>query len=418
MNIPISPIPSLPGVYFFKDTQGNILYIGKAKSLHNRVKSYFQKNKSDWKIKYLINSYYKIDFIVTKNETEASLLEAELIHQYKPKFNVLLKNGNPFIYILITKSTIANIMLVRNKKQKGIYIGPFLQKQAARSVYHFIMRRFNLYKCNKKIENGCLDYHIGNCAGSCKTNFDVQSYIFRTKLAIDALQNNHEAFTQKINQQITFFSQKLEFERAQKLQQYLTDLTIIFDTIKTNFNPKKFHTDIFIATCDAPSFSDKAHDIAHELQKLTASPFPIYSLDCFDVSHFQGRQMVGACIRFSYGIPIKHKFRKFNIKTITKQNDYAALAEIVTRRYNNLLLPDLIVIDGGKGQLHTIQKILPKATIVSIAKREERLFCNAYKEGIPLDIKTPLGKLLIALRDYTHHFAISYHRLKKKKEII
>ncbi len=148
---------------------------------------------------------------------------------------------------------------------------------------------------------------------------------------------------------------------------------------------------------------------------MIQSSKPIYVIDCFDISHFQSKQMVGACVRFSHGVPVKNKFRRFKIKTLETQDDYAALQEIVTRRYRNGDMPDLILIDGGKGQLNAIKKILPDATISSLAKREETLFCNAHPEGVLLDVKTPIGKLLIELRDYTHHFAISYHRLKKEK---
>ncbi len=411
----LSHIPTLPGVYFFKDTHGTILYIGKAKSLRDRVRSYFQKYSDDWKVQHLIDEYKKIDFIITKNETEALLLEAELIGQYRPKFNVLLKSGQPFVYILMTNTKIPKLLIVRNKKQKGNYIGPFLQKSVVKSVHNFVIRRFNLNLCNKTIENGCLDYHIGNCAGSCRKNFDSESYLFRTQLAFEALQNNQTEFTKKIKTQVAKHADALEFEKAQKLNNYLQDLEIIFNTIQIKFDPKKFKTDVFVATHDTPNFSQNAFAIAQELQNMIQSSKPIYVIDCFDISHFQSKQMVGACVRFSHGVPVKNKFRRFKIKTLETQDDYAALQEIVTRRYRNGDMPDLILIDGGKGQLNAIKKILPDATISSLAKREETLFCNAHPEGVLLDVKTPIGKLLIELRDYTHHFAISYHRLKKEK---
>ena len=411
----IESVPAVPGVYFFKQADGSVIYIGKAKSLKNRLMSYFQKPVLDWKIDSLLSEYTTIEYIATKNETEALLLEADLISTYKPKYNVLLKSGQPFVYILATEGTPSTLKFVRNKKEKGTYIGPFLQKQAARAVYQFVMRRFNLNMCNKKIENGCLDYHIGNCAGSCKKNFDAQSYALRVQLAVDALRSDHEAFAEKIKLQIDTHVEALEFEKAQQLQLLLADIDIIFTTIKTYFQPKKYATDIFLATTNTPRFFSIADGVAQRLQELTGSQKLIYTIDCFDISHFQGKQIVGSCIRFSHGIPVRNKFRRFQIKSLVEQNDYAALQEIVTRRYAHTQdYPDLIVIDGGKGQKGAVKAVIDMVPVISLAKREETLFTDKHPEGIILDMHDPTGKLLIQLRDYAHHFAISYHRKKRK----
>src|SRR4030095_1012830 len=169
-------IPKLTGVYLFKDASNAIIYIGKAKNLHLRVNSYFKKYTADWKVKQLIDEYADVDYILTPTETESLLLEADLVQKHKPKFNVLLKEGQPFLYILFTHNETPTVELVRNKKQKGTYFGPFLQKTPARKTYHFLMQTFKLNLCNKKIDLGCLDYHIGNCAGSCRPDFDTTDY--------------------------------------------------------------------------------------------------------------------------------------------------------------------------------------------------------------------------------------------------
>jgi len=421
-----SILPKLTGVYFFKNAQHEIIYIGKAKNLYNRVNSYFQKYASDWKIQHLIDEHESVDFILTTNEIESLLLEAQLIQKYKPKFNALLKEGQPFVYILFAQPSpkkghhnLPTVEIVRNRKKKGIYFGPFLQKIAARKTYAFIMNTFQLNICNKKIDNGCLDYHIGNCAGSCKKDFDSADYCFRIQLACDALKNNRDEFIKKIKTHIAAYNAELAFEKSQRLHDYLNNVDLIFSTLNTQFSETKFTDDIFIASTPTPYSENIDNSVNTELQHLLKFPTPIKTIDCFDISHFQSSHLVGSCVRFSDGKPEKHMFRHFKIKTLETQNDYAALQEIVQRRYKDkTYYPDLIVIDGGKGQLSAVKHVLHDAPIVSLAKKEETLFSTQFPEGIRIDVKTKSGKLLIELRDYAHHFAINYHRLRRKKNLL
>ena len=436
-------IPKAAGVYYFKDKDGQVIYVGKAKSLASRVNSYFQKGH-DWKVMALVEEYADIDYILTKNETEALLLEAQMIAENKPKYNVLLVDGQPFLYILFTTNDpFPKIEVVRNKRKKGTYFGPFLQKRQARGVALYLTETFRLWLCNKKIANGCLDFHLGKCAGSCMADFDANDYLFRLNLAMDVLRNNHKESLKKLKEKIKEYSKALAFENARRLSGYVENLDTIFETIRTRFHEKKFENDIFVATTPtkiAPR--DKALEELSEFLELApfASSEPlgesrsthedisrlttfardervhIKTIDCFDISHFQSSYIVGSCVRFSNGIPDKHNFRRFKIKTLETQNDYAALQEIVSRRYRNPEeIPDLVVIDGGKGQLSSVQEILPNATIISLAKREETIYSNMIPEGKKLDIHTKVGQLLIAIRDYAHHFAISYHKLRRKK---
>ena len=410
--------PKLPGIYLFRNKVGQVLYIGKAKSLYQRVNSYFQKYNSDWKVASLLDEYADIEHILTKNEIEALLLEAQLIRDYKPKYNALLKEGQPFLYILFTKEDPSKVKLVRNKKEKGIYFGPFLQKIPVRKAYRFFMKTFQLNLCNKKIIHGCLEYHLGNCAGSCKPDFDLQDYLFRLNLAMDTLKNNNKDFVDKIEKQIAHYNKKLAFEQAKNLHGYLENVDIIFNTIQTHFRESKFATDIFVATTSVSSVPAIENAVQEQLKIFFGLSVPVRRIDCFDISHFQGKQIVGSCIRFTDGKPDKNKFRRFRIKSLTEQNDYAALQEIVTRRYKDPQdLPDLILIDGGKGQLNAVQSVVPQAVCASLAKKEERLYNKKFPDGIQLDLKTDIGKLLIALRDYAHHFAIDYHRLRRKKNL-
>lgn len=408
-------LPTLPGVYLFKNKHDHVIYIGKAKSLKNRVRSYFQKN-SDWKINALMEDYAQLDYIVTHTEMEALLLEAQLIQEHKPKYNILLKTGQPFVYILFSSGDKPKMEMVRNKKKKGTYFGPFLHKIQARKVYKYLLHTFRLNLCNKKIENGCLDYHIGNCPGNCKSDFDNATYLFKLELAKDVLRKNHTSFKKNLKQKIQEYSNELAFEKAKKLNQYLENIEEIFYTIETKYSDKKYADDVFIATSERPYVSPLSKEVSKELQQLLQLPHAVHTIDCFDISHFQSKHIVGSCVRFTDGMPEKHKFRRFKIQTLEQQNDYAALQEIVSRRYKEGNdIPDLIVIDGGKGQLNAIRAILPNAPLISLAKREETIYSPNLKEGIRLDLQTDIGKLLIAIRDYAHHFAISYHRLRRQK---
>jgi len=412
-------IPKTAGIYLFKDKNNTILYIGKAKDIRKRVSSYFAKQKTDWKIAELIKEHTTIDYIATQGEIDALLLEAQMIRDYQPKYNVLLKSGDPFLYMLFTEDVLPTVKLVRIKKEKGKYFGPFLYKQGARRGFDYIMRTFKLKLCNVEIENGCLNFHLGNCAGMCSKNFDIEAYKSRLLLAQQALEGNSSEFLKTVHALIAESNKKLEFETSKQLSEYIHNLETIFAVIKTRFSEKKYDREIAQAVLPFKRTPEALQHGLVELQELLELDTPIRSIDCFDISHFQSIYITGSCIRFTDGRPDKNNFRRFKIKTLTQQNDYAALYEIVRRRYRDPdNLPDLIIIDGGKGQLNAVKHLVGTTPIVSLAKREERLFISSNPEGIVLDMQTSMGQLIIALRDYAHHFAISYHQLLRKKNAL
>jgi len=413
----LSLLPKLPGVYIFKNADGQVIYIGKAKSIKNRVRSYFNKSNTDFKVQALIEEHGSLEYVVTHTEIEAMLLEAQLIHDYKPKFNIAFKVGQPFVYILFTAGKMPQVRFVRNKKLKGKYFGPFLHKIQARKVFEYLVSTFRLSLCNKKIENGCLDYHLGVCAGGCKNNFDKDAYLFRLRLAQDALKNNHKKLLKDLDAQVKKHNKKFEFELSKHLQDYIQNLDVILGTIRAKFREDKFEQEVFSAIAPIKQIYSFSPDIDKKLQLFLQLDKPIKTIDCFDVSHFQSSFLVGSCIRFTNGKPDKNKFRKFKIKTLQEQNDYAALKEIVSRRYKGKDdLPDLILIDGGKGQRNAVLPEVTGVDCISLAKREETVFSRQFSQGIKLDVKTDVGRLLIALRDYAHHFAITYHRKRRSRE--
>jgi len=420
----VASLPLLPGIYIFKDKAGTILYIGKAKSIRKRVASYFAKQYDDWKISALLEEYGNIEYIVTHTEHEALLLEAQLVKAHQPKYNTLLKSGNPFVYLLFTQDP-PTFQLVRNKKIKGTYFGPFIHKNQARKTYEYLERTFRLYRCNKTLENGCLDFHLERCAGSCTTQFDAQGYLDRLQLAQQALEGKRDLFLQTIKDRVQNYSRAREFEKAGQINAYIEHVDAIFTTLAAKFTEKKYAPEIAHATTPSlyknltPEIRLQALD---ELQELLQLPTKPRTIDCFDISHFQSTYLVGSSIRFTDGQPDPKNFRRFFIRSLVEQNDYAALQEIVQRRYAKKHdFPDIMIIDGGKGQLSAVVAIMQAMgvsgpTIISLAKREETLYGPPFPDGLKVAISTPWGQLIIALRDYAHHFAISYHKLLRNKQ--
>jgi excinuclease ABC subunit C len=412
----IKPIlPKLPGVYLFKNSRGEIVYIGKAVNLQERVGTYFANYKTDWKIKALLDEYTTVDYIVTATEHDALILEAQLVQEHQPKFNRLLKEGNPFLYIRYTEKPVPTFSIVRTKKGQGIHLGPFINKIDARKTMHFMLHTFRLYRCNRTMANGCLQYHIGLCAGNCRADFDEFAYRTRAQLALHALCNERDAFllyTKKAMQQAIA---EFKFERAKHLHEYMQHIDVIFATLAKRTSWDAYIAEVTTVTVPLPVSTEDAIQTARALQTYVGGTKPISTIDCFDISHFQSRSMVGSCVRFTHGMPDKKAFRRFAIRSLETQNDYAALQEIIKRRYKAPDdIPDLVLIDGGIGQLHAAQMVLPNTLVAALAKREERLFCNAHPHGIILDPHDTVAKILLSLRDYTHHFAITYHRLKQR----
>jgi len=416
-KVNLGSIVSRPGVYFFKDAANTIIYIGKASCLRKRIASYFSPDLGDdYKIGGILRDSYALNYIVTSTDLEASLLEADLIQRYQPKYNTLLKDGQPFIYILFSDTVLPEVSLVRNKKKRGTYFGPFLHKAQARAAHRYIIKTFKLLLCNKKITQGCLDFHMGICAGICRPDFDEKAYIHRVHLACELLRNDQKAFLTKLHNEIADCAHGLKFEQALQLQHYAHSIESIFSAMQIRYKPERFYDKIMIIAVDKSSLVHETDQQAYIVQQRLKTDNPLHTIDCFDISHFQSNAIVGSCVRFINGKPDTASCRRFKIRTLTQQNDYAALQEVVKRRYKaEADYPDLILIDGGKGQLNAVMPLVAGVPIASLAKREERLFSQAYPEGTVLNLHEVSDKLLIALRDYAHHFAINYHRLRTRK---
>ncbi len=409
-----SHLPHLPGVYIFKNINNDILYVGKAKDIKRRVGAYFRKQMNDWKIDALIKEHASIEHIVTYNELEALLLEAQLIKKYQPKYNVLLKSGNPFVYLLFTDEEPRVLKIVRVKKEKGSYFGPFIHKNDARRCFEYLVKTFKLQRCKGDIPGGCLNYHLNKCAGNCSPGYRQEDYNARLDLAKLFLEGDYSKTISSLESLLQEYNKRYEFEKARNIADYITHINVIFKTLETKFSERKYTPEITEALL--PKFKQSNYIKGfYELKDFLKLPELPHSIDCFDISHFQSTSLVGSCVRFTDGEPDKNKFRRFTIKTMATQNDYAALHEIVSRRYKSGDLPDIIFVDGGKGQRNAVKDLFPHVPCISLAKREERLFSKEYPDGTVLDLHTELGKLLVAMRDYAHHFAVSYHKLKRSR---
>lgn len=408
ININQYSIPKLPGVYIFKDSYNIILYIGKAKNLHNRIMSYNTDKQIDWKLNSLLEQSQSIEWIITESETTAFLLEAELISEQKPLFNKLLTSDNPFIYILFKENKNIPIIEVSRyyTRKSQLIIGPFLSKKEALQLYEYILSFFNLFTCKKKISHGCLNYHIGKCAGSCKDNFNEKEYKKRYNLAIAALKN-HDAFLQLLDNSIEEAKKKFNIIELEKLIQYkiyYSELCYKLDQ-NNSINEDTINTILLNITLEENTVQ-KALIQIKELLNLDVIP---NTIDCIDISHFQGHATTGACVRFINGKYSKES--SYSYKLPYEQNDdYENLILLVKNHYRDNPYPDILLIDGGKGQLHSIEKLKLPIPLMALAKKEETLFIKSNSDGIIITHQEPYGKLLISLRNATHNAAIRLHR--------
>jgi len=401
-------LPEKSGVYIFRNREEQIIYIGKAKSIAKRIASYFN-NPDEFKVSMILQEAVTLETIPVATELEALHLEADLIKKYQPKYNTLLKEGNPFIYLFFSQEKIPTLSIVRTKRKKGTYIGPFLSKKAAHSVFNFLMKTFKLKLCKKKIPHGCLQYHIGICAGYCSPDFDQEFYKLRFELAKYLVSKEAERASIIINDEIKKASKELKFERAKKLLEYKKNFEIFANTVqKLAVMPSK----------KVKQDDSKNLDTLIAMQKRLKLKHVPYVIDCFDISHLQSQAIVGSCIRYVDGSPEPNSFRRFQIKSINQQDDYAALKEIVQRRYktgNNY--PNLIIVDGGKGQINAIKPYIGTAELVGLAKKEETVISSDLSTFVKLDPHRAEDLLILQIRDKTHQFAITYHRKKRSESL-
>lgn len=408
----INKLPLLPGVYLFKDRKGKILYIGKAAKLKLRVKSYFNKPLSDLRLNQMVTKITQIKHILCDSEIEALILESEFICRYKPKYNIEWKDDKNFLYIMITKEEIPRVSEIRPPLlEKAIYLGPFTDAQAVRNTLKNIRRIFPYRSCKNLPQKACLQYYIKRCPAPCTGSISLTDYKKTIKNLVNVLSGKKEKIILEIEKAMKIKAREKKFEEAAELRDRLFDLkkirqTVIFDETKKD--------------------NLEVDESLINLAKVLILPQIPRRIEAYDISNISGHQATGSMIVFESGLPAKKEYKKFKIKKIKGINDCKMMKEILERRFkNNWQIPDLIIIDGGKGQLNSALEAIKKANlkmpinIIGLAKKKEEII---IKKGhnfhiINLPNSSKVLHLLQRIRDEAHRFAIIYHTKLKEKKI-
>lgn len=530
-------LPHQPGIYKYFDKNNTIIYVGKAKNLRKRVSSYFTKTYTGYKTHELVKHIDHIEFTIVNNENDAFLLENSLIKEYQPKYNINLKDGKTYPYIVIKNEPFPRVFLTRHRINDGSeYIGPFTSVGKVRELLEFIKEYIPLRNCKLNLTDRniqekkfkvCLEYHLGNCKGPCEGLQSKEEYEEGLKQIRQMLRGNLAPVMQSYKEEMQYYVDHLQFELAAKVKAKLENLKdyevrsavvsksiidldvfsilrekdtayinylmvqngTVVQTHNIQLEPKleesdaeilalavvelrnKFNShapevvvpidiesedtfkvtipkagdkkklldlsqknvDYFLSDLKRKKMlhleeksSGKTKEVLLQLQKDLHLPGLPIRIECFDNSNFQGSYPVAAMVFFKNGIPDKNEYRRFNIKTVTGINDFASMKEIVGRRYKRLLaenkpLPDLIIIDGGKGQLNAAVEALEevgmkgKATVVGLAKNEEEIFYPGDKESVKLPWDSESLKLIRRVRDEVHRFGITFHRNQRSR---
>jgi len=537
LDIQLKTLPNSPGVYQYYDENGTIIYVGKAKNLKKRVNSYFTKTHDNGKTRVLVKKIKDIKHIVVDTETDALLLENNLIKKYQPRYNVLLKDDKSYPWICIKKERFPRVFQTRRLIKDGSeYFGPYTSVKTVYTLLELIRGLFPLRTCNydlskEKIDSGkykvCLEYHLGNCKGACEGYETEEEYSLSIKAIREILKGNFKDSLVQFKNQMRKLAQEMHFEEAQKIKEKI-EILENYQAKSTIVNPKISNVDVFSIVSDesyayvnflqlsygsiirshtlelkkklqeldkdllelaiteirqrfnskskeiyvpfkvdlgkevkvfVPKLGDKKHILDLSIRNakyyrleqlkqvkitdpdrhvnrimgqmksdLRLSEEPRH-IECFDNSNIQGTNPVAACVVFKNGKPSKKDYRHFNIKTVEGPDDFASMKEVVFRRYKRLLeedlpLPQLIVIDGGKGQLSASLKSLDdlnlrgKIAIIGIAKRLEELYYPNDPIPLYLDKKSETLKIIQQLRNEAHRFGIEHHRNKRSKNAL
>jgi excinuclease ABC subunit C len=399
----IKGLPDTPGVYIFKDSLGNIIYIGKAKSLRKRVQSYFGRFLNS-KTQAMVSNIAGIEYKLCRTESLALILEASLIHKYTPKYNISLRDDKSFPFVKITREDFPVVCITRKRTSDGSrYFGPYTNTGLLREALKIIRKYFPYRSCERMAQEAHMYYKIGLAPRLEQAN--KNEYAKDIKNICLILEGKTEYLIKKLSQRMILKSKEQEFEEAAKIRDQIEALSLMSQ------GPGHY------------SRKEELEDLK-DLLKMKKAPKRI---EAFDISNIYGKQATGSMVSFYMGSPDKSNYRKFRIKTVEKIDDYKMLAEVVSRRYSGTLtqelaLPDLILIDGGRGHLMTAQKELDKIGVdiplASIAKDRENIYVKGKDYPIIFDKDTPGLNLIRRLRDEAHRFAVSYHHVLRRKSAI
>ncbi len=537
----VSNLPLKPGSYQFYDQTGTIIYVGKAKSLKNRVSSYFHKEVDRYKTKVLVSKIHDITYTVVKTEEDALLLENNLIKKYKPKYNILLKDGKTYPSICVTKEYLPRIFNTRTINKKwGTYFGPYSHIGTMYALLDLIKKVYYPRPCRQPITKEgitegkykpCLEYHIHNCKGPCINKQSWEEYQDNIMQAKEILKGNSRQLQQTLKERMLKAAEELHFEEAEELKQriiilegYCSKSEVVSHTINDvdvftitsddttayinymhvthgNINqaqtfefkkklneteeeiltlgilqireqissnakeiivPFELDTDFDNLTITVPQRGDKRTllelsqmngkqyrfdrlkqaeklnpeqkqtRLMKELQEMLNLPKMPYQIECFDNSNISGSDAVAGCVVFKAMKPSKKDYRKYNIKTVEGPDDYASMQEVVRRRYSRMIeegspLPDLIITDGGQGQMSVVREVVEgelglQIPIAGLAKndrhRTNELLYGNPPQTIGIKTNSELFHVLSRIQDEVHRFAITFHRDKRSKHAL
>jgi len=404
--------PNLPGVYLFKDKAGRVIYVGKAKSLKDRISSYFQKNLESPKTEALLGAYRTIDFMVTPTELEALLLERRLIDKYKPRFNIMWRDDKQYPYLKLTlNEEWPRLIMVRKKEEDGAkYFGPY-ESRSVRETIRLIKKLFPLRWCKesplKKRQQPCLQYYLKHCWAPCVGGISREEYLNFCQAIISTLNGDISSALSALQKEMGVAVARQDFERAAKIRDRIRSLSRVLQK-KPGWIPR-------------PAEREGDPGIFELKRRLDLPRLP-KRIEAFDVSNISGTNQAASLVVFREGEPLKSDYRKFKIKTVEAPNDVAAIFEVVSRRYGGTLKgkmekPDLILVDGGITQARAARRALDqvrlKIPVIGLAKKNEEIYFPKKNAPLKLSPEGAALKLLMRIRDEAHRFALQYHRARR-----
>ena len=436
-------LPTGPGVYLHHNSDGEIIYIGKAKNLKNRVSQYFQTSRErSVKIQMMVSHIAYFEYILTETENDALLLENRLIKKYMPKYNTMLKDGKTYPYIkLTTEEDFPRLFKTRTvKKDKNKYYGPYPHADAVNEIIELLNNVYKLRTCQKKLpedigkKRACLNYHIGKCDAPCENRITCDSYAEKISQVKKYLDGDSAEIIRYLKSEMLAASDKMEYEKAGEYKNLLQAAT----RIKSELSKRKDWKVLEQNEEKIRAEEKQTKGAAEELSSLLGIDYAV-RMESFDISNTSGTESVASMVVYENGRPKKSDYRKFKIKTVKGPDDYASMAEVLERRFTHNRknecsdssfsnLPDLLLIDGGKGQVHAVLEVIEKLSkdgmtellgipVCGMVKdnrhRTRGLFYND-REYI-MEKNSESFKLLTRIQDETHRFAIEYHRSLRSK---
>ncbi|MDR1259856.1 MAG: excinuclease ABC subunit UvrC [Endomicrobium sp.] len=416
-------IPKLPGVYIMRDGIGNIIYIGKAINLKDRIMSYFNANINS-KATAIIAVMQRVDYILCISEREALIIERQLINKIKPFFNSMWKDDKSYLYVkFLINEDFPRLIFTRKKIKDGaLYFGPYPKFFYVKKFMRWIVRLFKIRSCemdisekslSKKKNKSCLYYHTEMCYAPCLGKITSKDYKEKIKNVKLFLSGRLKKLENEWKNRMFSLSKNLCYEEAKEIRDRLYALQ--------NISEKVMITEITQDELD--QFVRKTESIS-ELKNVLGLKYMPTIIEGFDNSNMQGTNAVASMVRFQNGIADKKNYRKFKIKTVIGIDDYSSMREVVFRRYcyltkKNKEMPNLILVDGGKGQIdaamNALKKLKVQIPVISLAKKDEKIFVANRREPVVLSRHSLALRLLQSIRDESHRFAILYHRKLREK---